>query len=61
MVSLKVCAVIFFFDLKTNEVVVVDGYENNEEIMKLIRLRNRVKRKRIRNKLNKKIDMLVGR
>lgn len=47
----------------TNEVVVIYGYPEKiqEEVSKLIMLRNKVKKKRIRKKYNCKIDKLLNR
>lgn len=53
----------FFFDKTTNEVVEAYGYEENKqkEINKLIKHRSEAKKKRIKNKINKKLNTLLNR
>uniref|UniRef100_A0AB39C778 Uncharacterized protein n=1 Tax=Bacillus phage KoopaTroopa TaxID=3234046 RepID=A0AB39C778_9CAUD len=63
MVSLKDVAFITFTSTKTNEVMGFMGGDKkiNKEVRRLIKWRDKVKKKRIRKKLNKRIDKLVGR
>jgi hypothetical protein len=53
----------FFYDQRTNEVIMVFGYkeDKHEELNKLIKLRNKAKKKRMRKKYNSKLNMLLGR
>lgn len=44
---------------KTGEVICATGYKEDKEIQKLIKAINRVKKKRIRKKMNKKIEGLL--
>ncbi|UGO51318.1 hypothetical protein PQE72_gp125 [Bacillus phage vB_BanS_Skywalker] len=61
MVSLKDVAFMIFTSTKTNEVMdyTGDSKEKTKEVRRLIKWRNKVKKKRIRKKLNKRIDRLV--
>ncbi|QIW89795.1 hypothetical protein PQE71_gp113 [Bacillus phage Izhevsk] len=64
MVSLKDVAFMFFTSTKTNEVMVYTNNSDKEkstEVRRLIKWRDKVKKKRLRKKLNKRIDKLVGR
>lgn len=62
-IGLRDVAEVYLFDLKTNEVVSLFGYELDKQnkVNRLIKLRNSSKKKRLRKKLNRKIDTLLGR
>lgn len=61
--GLKDVATIILFDLKTGEVVSVHGFEAEvqKRATELISLRDKAKQKRIRKKINEKIENLVDR
>lgn len=44
----------------TNEITFANGYKENEEIDRLIELRDKAKKKRIRKKFNKRINFLIN-
>ncbi|MED1125461.1 hypothetical protein [Bacillus atrophaeus] len=58
-VGLKYVAKFALIHKKTGEVTCATGYKEDEEIQKLIKIRNRMKKKRIRKKINKKIEGLL--
>lgn len=51
----------FFARKDNNQVVETFGYDNQDELKKLIKHRDSVKKKRIRKKLNTKLDNILGR
>lgn len=60
MMSLKDVAIITFYDSDTDEIDSIHGHKQAELINKLIKKRNKIKKRRIRNKYKKKIDTILN-
>lgn len=61
--GLKDVSQVVLYNTKTNEVVMAWGFgnEKQKEVNKLMKLRDKTKKKRLRKKLNTKIDKLLNR